>query len=453
MESLPTSFFVLAGLLLGLLAACAAVIAREPRRGAVVTAIFAALANAYLLKNKFAAGGGPSICNVNEVVNCDVVNASAASEMFGVPITVFGLAFYTGLAIAGIQAGATPREGEPERARFDQLNVLFAVVNLVFSAWLAYQSKLIGAVCLVCVSIYLANVLLLASGWLALRRQSLSPLEEPAGIPLSREMGTITAFFLVITVTLATVWAQRPRTLDALTQRPPAPAPAPTQAGQVPAPPPAPVAPPPDALARIYHQPRGPVTSSGTEPMLGNPNAKYTLLEFADYGCPHCAMTSKLLHPLVEKNPDLQLRFRVFPLTAACNPALQNDSGPDRCYAALAAECAGRQGKFWEMSALLFANQPNFAYSDLGFMAKQIGLDVPKWDACLDDPAAMARVQADAIAGAKAGIHGTPTFFLLGAQGTDWIEVSGGIEAVEQILVTSRAGNLPLAPPAPPDEH
>ncbi len=131
----------------------------------------------------------------------------------------------------------------------------------------------------------------------------------------------------------------------------------------------------------------------------------------------------------------------------------QHDAGPDRCYAALAAECAGRQGKFWEMSALLFANQPNFAYNDLSFMAKQLGLDVAKWDACLDDPAAMARVQADAIAGAKAGIHGTPTFFLLGAQGSDWIEVSGGIEAVEQILVTSRAGNLPPAPPPPPDEH
>ena len=195
MDSLPTSFFALAGLLLGLLAACAAVIAREPRRGAVLTAIFAALANAYLLKNKFAAGGGPSICNVNTVVNCDVVNASAASEMFGVPITVFGLAFYAGLAIAGILAGATPREAEPERARFDQLNVLFAVVNLVFSAYLAYQSKLIGAVCLVCVSIYLANVLLLASGWLALRHRA-------ADMNTLITLGTTAAFSYSLPVTV-----------------------------------------------------------------------------------------------------------------------------------------------------------------------------------------------------------------------------------------------------------
>lgn len=456
MESLPTSFWLLSGSLLAVLAACAALIAREPRRGAVATAVFAALANAYLLKNKFAAGGGPSTCNVNAVVNCDVVNSSAASEMFGIPITVFGLAFYLGLAIAGLQAGPTPRTtAEPERARFDQINVLFAIVNLIFSAYLAYQSKLIGAVCLVCVSIYLANVLLLGSGILALRRQSLGPLEEPGGVPVSREFGTITAVFLVVTLVLGAVWNQRPRTLDALTQATqPAPAPAPTQQGEAPAPQPAPVAPPADALARIYHQPRGPVESSGKEPTLGAPGAKYTLLEFADYGCPHCAMTSKLLHPLVERNPDLQLRFRVFPLTGACNPALQHDAGPERCYAALAAECAGRQGKFWEMSALLFANQPNFSYPDLSFMAKQVGLDVAKWDACLDDPSAMAVVQADAIAGAKAGIQGTPTFFLLGAQGSDWIEVSGGIDAVDQILATARAGNLPAAPPAPPpDEH
>ena len=82
-----------------LLAASAGMIQRSPRKGSFATALVCLGANAYLLSLKVD-GSGDSACNVNELVNCDIVNNSAASEMFGIPITLFGVGFYSGVVLA-----------------------------------------------------------------------------------------------------------------------------------------------------------------------------------------------------------------------------------------------------------------------------------------------------------------------------------------------------------------
>lgn len=435
------------GVPLAALIACAAVIVYDPRRGAFATAVVCAVANAYLLQAKCAATG-QSVCNVNSVVNCDVVNSSAASMMFGLPITLFGVGFYVGLAIAAAFAGPTPREpGRMEDARFDQVNAAFAIFNLAYSAWLAYQSSLLGAVCIVCISIYAGNALLLWSAVAALRRQAVGPLEAPGGIPTSAPFAVIAAVFAAFLLMGGPAWRQCEVKLDLTALVAPNPAPL-----EAPAPGKAPV---PDALdvSALYHLPRGTVTTTGQEPRRGSTDPKYILLEFADFGCPHCALASRDLDEMVLREKDLQIRFRVFPLTGACNPAIPQDAGPERCFAAMSAWCAGQQGKYFEMSHLLFANQPAFAPADLTIMAEQVGLDMPRWGECMQDPAASTAIQTDALAGAQAAIHGTPSFFLLGTHGEQFIEVPR-LEVVPQLLAAHRAGTpLPPPPPAPPDEH
>ncbi len=429
----------------------AALIAKDPRRGALLTAVVCALANAYLLRAKCSATGS-SICNVSEVINCDLVNSSAASMAFGLPITLLGLGFYSGLAIAAALAGPTPTgAGTTEGARFDQVNAIFALINLAYSAWLAWQSSLIGAVCLVCIVIYLGNVLLLWSAVRALRLQAIGPLEAAAGLPTSGPFAAIATTFLVITLIGSSAWKRCAVEIDlsAIT----APAPAPPLPGEAPSP--AVPAPRPESdVAALYHLPRGLVTTTGEEPRKGSVDPKYVLLEFADFGCPHCALASQEIEGALAREKDLQLRFRVFPLTASCNPVLEHDSGPERCFAAMAAFCGGQQGKYFEMSHLLFANQPQFAPADLTRMAQQVGLDLGRWEECMQSPAASAAIQADAIAGAQAQIQGTPSFFLLGTHGDQWVEVPM-LEVVPQLLAAHRQGlALPPPPPAPPpDQH
>jgi protein-disulfide isomerase len=82
--------------------------------------------------------------------------------------------------------------------------------------------------------------------------------------------------------------------------------------------------------------------------------------------------------------------------------------------AALAAEAAREQGKFWEMHDKLFQNQQSLSAPAFEAFAKEIGLDVPKFKAALADPRLRERIQADQQLASRVGANGTPTFFVNG---------------------------------------
>jgi protein-disulfide isomerase len=85
---------------------------------------------------------------------------------------------------------------------------------------------------------------------------------------------------------------------------------------------------------------------------------------------------------------------------------------PHAFKAAEAAHCAGDQGKYWEMHVLLFANQRALSADDLPRHAGTLGLDGPRFRACLDKATYAEAVRRDLAEGLKAGVRGTPMFFL-----------------------------------------
>lgn len=418
----PAGGSLIAGLLAALFA-CAACTAANPRWGILATSALAFGANAYLFGRKLEGAAGPSACNVSEVLNCDAVNTSAASELFGLPVTLYGMGLYAGLVLVTMY--------NPQRTpRLFQVTGLFAIPALAFSAYLAWESKKLGAFCAVCATIYVANAILMGAAWLGLRGQRRTLSEDLGGALGSTSLLTIVASFLVVVVVGAGRWQQVNAPLgSAETGR---------GAGD------------PAALQALYNTPVGAVQLDGTEPVLGNPSAPYMIVEWADFGCPHCARAAEELHQLVRAYP-VQVRFKVFPLTAACNPALEHDGGPERCRAALAAECAHRQGRFEDFTRVLFKNQAYMSDADLSFMANQVGLDVTAWSACMAEPSVLDGVVADAMAGAKAGVRGTPAMFLMGTHGDQYVEVPLGPAAVARLIEAHEAGS-PLPPPGPPPE-
>jgi protein-disulfide isomerase len=82
--------------------------------------------------------------------------------------------------------------------------------------------------------------------------------------------------------------------------------------------------------------------------------------------------------------------------------------------AAVAAEAAHNQGKFWEYHDKLFANQSKLSHDDLKQYAKDLGLDVAKFEADLANPATKQRVNADVSEANSLGVTGTPAFFVNG---------------------------------------
>lgn len=178
---------------------------------------------------------------------------------------------------------------------------------------------------------------------------------------------------------------------------------------------------------------------------LGAPNAAVTLEEFADFQCPTCAS----IHPRVQElraayGDRLRIIFREFPLKIP-----QHDKAYE---AAVAAEAAGMQGKFWDMQNLLFTNQQSWSISQtyrqtFQDYAQKLGLDVQKFS---DDMAGLLtknRVDADMQRGNSLGINSTPSIFINGRSVQD-MTVEGMKKMIDEELQKAPA-NRPAAPSAP----
>ncbi len=168
-------------------------------------------------------------------------------------------------------------------------------------------------------------------------------------------------------------------------------------------------------------QPTGPVEikDRAEQPVLGKADAKVAIVEFSDFQCPYCQKFFKETFAQIKSQyidtGKAKLVFRHFPLPFHANAQISG----------AAAECANRQGKFWEYHDLLFNNgQPdgaNLAAADLKKYADRLGLNNStlgfgknKFNQCLDGNTTQEIVSSDLKAGQAAGVSGTPTFFING---------------------------------------
>ncbi|HET8723180.1 MAG TPA: DsbA family protein [Anaeromyxobacteraceae bacterium] len=179
----------------------------------------------------------------------------------------------------------------------------------------------------------------------------------------------------------------------------------------------------------------------GSSPVDGPADAWVTVVEFSDFECPFCARVQPTLATVLpEFGADVRLVFKNFPLSmhAHARPA------------AVAAECAHRQGRFWEFKDLVFAGQsalfgaPDFEAA-LADVAARAGLDVPAWQACRADPSAEASVIADMSLCARWGIGSTPTFVVNGTPVVGNQPASVFRAAIEKARAAARASGVPAA--------
>lgn len=161
-------------------------------------------------------------------------------------------------------------------------------------------------------------------------------------------------------------------------------------------------------------QPSKVQVSVDDDPAMGDKNAEVVVIEFSDFQCPFCRRSytdtvQQLKKDYVDTGKVLFV-YRDFPLSSihpAANPA------------ALAAECADEQGKFWEYHNKIFDEQNKqgqgtvqFSSEDLKKWAIDIGLNTNTFNSCLDSEKYQNEVDKDFQDGVNAGVSGTPTFYI-----------------------------------------
>ena len=138
----------------------------------------------------------------------------------------------------------------------------------------------------------------------------------------------------------------------------------------------------------------------------GPADAPVTIVEYGDYECPACQRAYREVEKLLEAEAgNVKFVFRHFPLTS---------THPRAMAAALAAEAAGHQGKFWEMHRKLFESQGELGDEHARGYAQELGLDMDRFSRNATSEELESCIRQQRLEGARSGVNGTPTFFVNG---------------------------------------
>jgi protein-disulfide isomerase/uncharacterized membrane protein len=365
--------------------------------------------------NGFASG--PSFCHINEYFNCEAVNASEWSVVFGIPVASYGLFFYT-LILLGSFVASAPGRVISLASWSSIVLMLSGFASLLSVALFAVSELFIGSLCLMCIGLYLVNFLTFGCLW---RSGWAGRVGEGIGTGVAevwRLIGTTLGITRALPPTGA--WALRATACVAILA-------AVVSAAL------------PDFLYQVYAAqemaPKDPLKEwrdakvaqidlnlqggAFGDYYLGDPKAPIQIVEFADYECPACKTMSYLMKRLLESyKGSYVFVFKNYPLDQACNPEMDRPLHKFACAAAFFSRCAGEQGKFWEANTILFlrdADQGELSEESLiSDGSKELGVNGDAMRECMSSGRYREVISRDIKAGATAGLFGTPSVWVNG---------------------------------------
>lgn len=356
---------------------------------ALVTHLYLAL-QSYQLK---LGSGAKSVCNVNATFNCDAVALSRFAELFGIPMAVWGAAFNLVLLIflvIGAFDLASPR------SRVDRISWTLAGISALASVAMGGISMVsLGTYCLFCIAAYVFSFVIFFLVHKFREKQGSFSSDFASLFQESKGLGILIVAFPVLAFGFNKV-----------------------------------------ALVEFgFEQNQWRVTESinvwqgspeqnfppefGVKYKSNLENPKITLLEFADFLCPHCKSAAGPLHAFADAHPDVQLIFIPFPLDGSCNPAIPNKGDGLRCNLAAAMLCADKLSQkgflahdfiFDQQTELTTAAYPQ----DMKELAEKLGITPENLLACIDSAETKDQISKGADLGGKAKIMGTPAVFANG---------------------------------------
>ncbi len=340
-------------------------------------------------------GQSGAFCNINATVNCDAIAASSYSRFLTIPWGVWGAGyFFTVLLLLTFSFNKMGNRQEHLLAYS-----LCAVAGILVSITLAFISmKVLGITCLICVSIYLVNLIQGALLWWALKSK-LIVLKTLQFKNLYSGLVTTVLGFAAVLITYNIIGEQDIVKVKTLPHNEP------TLAQTLP------------TVTPIENIPISVSEYSGLgeDYRKGPDNAKLQIILFSDFECPGCKIFSQTLEEAFQSYPGkILLVYRNYPLDQACNPIMTQKMHEHACQLALIARCAGRYGKFWPYHDLAFAKQSELNASSPKQWAKDVGLTETQIKDCLADKNLELKLKEDIDLGTQLHLEHTPTIFLNG---------------------------------------
>lgn len=326
-----------------------------------------------------------SFCTLSDHISCDKTAQSIYSVFWGVPLSVWGLLAY-GVVLLLCGWGLYSRKTLPI-APFALVSGACAASSLL----LIYVSAFLDQnLCILCMASWLVDWALFAIGLAMARRVRASELlARVRGAWSAHPIGVMsfaaTGLVLVLAVRFLALQAVAP-SAPALTQKVER-----------------------DEDIKLPHG----VDDAG-HPFIGGASPKLSVVEFADYQCPHCAHAHNEMRELLAKHPQqIRIVHRQFPLDNKCNSLVTRPFHPHACEYAIMAACATLAGKFWQANDFLFEHGRDEQPVAPETLAARLNLDLQQFKSCMAGPGSEL-VKADVEEGLRLQMQGTPTFIVDG---------------------------------------
>lgn len=344
---------------------------------------------------KFGTAEAGAMCNINEVMNCDAVTASNFAALFGVPIALWGVV--TNLVLFYFIL-VTRFNLTQDRAKTSRYTFLISGVTVLASVVMGTISlTAMSNLCVFCISTYVVSIIGFIGVWLATEDLSISNLTEDIKDMFVTDRWVI-GFLIAIPAFsfLANMMYLESHGLSEIEKL---------------------------AKEKVAYWQVASVQpfdlSAGLTMYKGTGEPRMTIVEFADFRCPHCKHAAPPLHAFTKSHPDVKLVFKPFPLDGTCNDAITGGDGIS-CGLAAAVMCAEKQAqKGWATHDYFFEKQMEVIQAqnldkNLEDASKSVGLNLEELKACTKDNATMELIRKTAGEGKAAQIRGTPAVFVNG---------------------------------------
>ncbi|WP_345270848.1 thioredoxin domain-containing protein [Nibrella viscosa] len=326
----------------------------------------------------------PDLCRLIFGTSCDKALSSSIAWHLGYPLSSWGLVYFGLLGLlVSIRELLTDRLATLLAALGAGVSIILGV--LIIDGHIA---------CPLCLVIHLANILILislASNTPGVRTAALFTFQKQASPPY-----TLVQWAALVLVTLFVGGISEIGILQKSLNRQPAVD--------------------LDEVAQNFQTAKvEAIPISANRSVLGSARAPVQVVVFSSFQCPACkTLAPSLAHIYKKFGNSIGISFRNFPLSSACNMALSEDMQPRSCEAAFATVAAEQQNRFWNYHDHLFETSLEQNDKTLTSIAKNIGLDIDKWNRDRNSEEVKKIIADDLAIAYKLGINATPTVFING---------------------------------------
>lgn len=321
----------------------------------------------------------PSFCSINGFIDCDAVASTTKAVFLGVPLSYWGLFFYSFLLMLLFVEKISSLKSLKILSVFKNpisYILLLGIFSSVISILLFITSLfIIHKICILCFLTYIINFLITATvfniGIKSAFHQSVKDFLDGIKLyPVQFCVALLTAIIFLSYTTLQMPFASRKQ-----------------------------------SIKHFIQMKKNPYKITGN--ILGNKNGKIKVDIYTDYVCPYCSMYNIMLHKVVKENNQILIRHHNFPLDKACNPYIDEQMHDGACRMAKYAIAAENQGKYWEMASALFELHPKDDNKAIE-IAKSLNLDIDKFKNDISSEITVKQLKTEIDDAIFVGIDGTP---------------------------------------------